>query len=58
MWGDALVKTERHCQQQLFPSLDKGAAIPKQYLDIDGKPIASYSLETFAKMKEVFNLLQ
>lgn len=30
-----------------------GAAIPKQYLDLKGQPIATYSLETFAKMREV-----
>lgn len=30
-----------------------GAAIPKQYLELKGQPIATYSLETFAKMREV-----
>ncbi|KXZ55794.1 hypothetical protein GPECTOR_2g1344 [Gonium pectorale] len=30
-----------------------GAAIPKQYLDLRGQPIATYSLETFARMPEV-----
>ncbi len=30
-----------------------GAAIPKQYLELRGQPIATYSLETFAKMPEV-----
>lgn len=29
-----------------------GAAIPKQYLPLRGKPIATYSLITFSKMKE------
>ncbi|GMH41058.1 hypothetical protein BSKO_08968 [Bryopsis sp. KO-2023] len=30
-----------------------GAKIPKQYLELNGRPIATYSLETFAKMREV-----
>ncbi|KAG2447357.1 hypothetical protein HYH02_007685 [Chlamydomonas schloesseri] len=30
-----------------------GAAIPKQYLELRGQPIATYSLETFARMPEV-----
>ncbi len=30
-----------------------GAAIPKQYLDLRGQPIATYSLDTFARMPEV-----
>jgi 2-C-methyl-D-erythritol 4-phosphate cytidylyltransferase len=30
-----------------------GAAIPKQYLELAGQPIATYSLETFAAMREV-----
>ncbi|KAI8473694.1 MAG: 2-C-methyl-D-erythritol 4-phosphate cy [Monoraphidium minutum] len=30
-----------------------GAAIPKQYLELAGQPIATYSLETFAAMPEV-----
>jgi 2-C-methyl-D-erythritol 4-phosphate cytidylyltransferase len=30
-----------------------GAAIPKQYLDLRGAPIATYSLRTFAAMPEV-----
>ena len=30
-----------------------GAAIPKQYLDLRGAPIATYSLHTFAFMREV-----
>uniref|UniRef100_A0A7S0R766 2-C-methyl-D-erythritol 4-phosphate cytidylyltransferase, chloroplastic n=1 Tax=Chlamydomonas leiostraca TaxID=1034604 RepID=A0A7S0R766_9CHLO len=30
-----------------------GASIPKQYLDLKGQPIATYSLQTFAHMKEV-----
>jgi 2-C-methyl-D-erythritol 4-phosphate cytidylyltransferase len=30
-----------------------GAAIPKQYLPLRGKPIATYSLITFSKMKVV-----
>lgn len=30
-----------------------GAAIPKQYLELRGQPIATYSLETFAHMPEV-----
>jgi len=34
-----------------------GAEIPKQYLDLSGKPIATYSLETFAGMKEVGELV-
>lgn len=34
-----------------------GASIPKQYLELRGQPIATYSLETFAKMKEVFEIV-
>lgn len=30
-----------------------GAAIPKQYLELAGQPIATYSLDTFAAMSEV-----
>mgnify|MGYP001810837682 CR=1 FL=1 len=30
-----------------------GAAIPKQYLELAGQPIATYSLVTFAAMREV-----
>jgi 2-C-methyl-D-erythritol 4-phosphate cytidylyltransferase len=30
-----------------------GAAIPKQYLELAGQPIATYALETFAGMREV-----
>jgi 2-C-methyl-D-erythritol 4-phosphate cytidylyltransferase len=30
-----------------------GASIPKQYLELRGKPIATYSLETFSKMPSV-----
>jgi 2-C-methyl-D-erythritol 4-phosphate cytidylyltransferase len=30
-----------------------GAAIPKQYLELAGQPIATYSLETFSAMREV-----
>jgi 2-C-methyl-D-erythritol 4-phosphate cytidylyltransferase len=30
-----------------------GASIPKQYLKLRGREIATYSLETFANMKEV-----
>lgn len=30
-----------------------GASIPKQYLDLKGQPIATYSLKTFANMNEV-----
>ncbi|PNH03690.1 2-C-methyl-D-erythritol 4-phosphate cytidylyltransferase, chloroplastic [Tetrabaena socialis] len=30
-----------------------GASIPKQYLELRGQPIATYSLETFAHMPEV-----
>jgi len=30
-----------------------GASIPKQYLLLDGQPIATYSLETFANMAQV-----
>lgn len=30
-----------------------GASIPKQYLNLRGQPIATYALETFAKMREV-----
>jgi 2-C-methyl-D-erythritol 4-phosphate cytidylyltransferase len=30
-----------------------GASIPKQYLELKGQPIATYSLETFAHMPEV-----
>eukprot|EP00468_Gymnochlora_sp_CCMP2014_P007266 CAMPEP_0167754744 /NCGR_PEP_ID=MMETSP0110_2-20121227/8443_1 /TAXON_ID=629695 /ORGANISM="Gymnochlora sp., Strain CCMP2014" /LENGTH=267 /DNA_ID=CAMNT_0007640663 /DNA_START=209 /DNA_END=1012 /DNA_ORIENTATION=+ len=34
-----------------------GAPIPKQYIKVEGKPIASYSLEMFAKMPEVGELV-
>lgn len=34
-----------------------GASIPKQYLPLKGQPIATYSLETFARMKEVFEIV-
>lgn len=30
-----------------------GASIPKQYLELRGQPIATYSLQTFAHMREV-----
>ncbi|CAD7698782.1 unnamed protein product [Ostreobium quekettii] len=30
-----------------------GAKVPKQYIDLRGQPIATYSMQTFAKMKEV-----
>lgn len=30
-----------------------GASIPKQYLKLRGQPIATYALETFARMREV-----
>lgn len=30
-----------------------GAKIPKQYIQLRGRPIATYSMETFAKMEEV-----
>lgn len=29
------------------------APIPKQYLEILGQPIATYSLQTFASMREI-----
>jgi 2-C-methyl-D-erythritol 4-phosphate cytidylyltransferase len=29
------------------------AAIPKQYLELKGQPIATYSLQTFAAMPQV-----
>jgi 2-C-methyl-D-erythritol 4-phosphate cytidylyltransferase len=34
-----------------------GAAIPKQYLDLKGAPIATYSLRTFAGMREVSEIV-
>lgn len=34
-----------------------GASIPKQYLPLCGKPIATYSLETFANMSQVFEIV-
>lgn len=34
-----------------------GAAIPKQYLELRGQPIATYSLETFARMPEVGEII-
>ncbi|GFH06303.1 4-diphosphocytidyl-2 C-methyl-D-erythritol synthase [Haematococcus lacustris] len=34
-----------------------GAAIPKQYLDLRGSPIATYSLRTFSKMREVLEII-
>lgn len=34
-----------------------GAAIPKQYLELCGQPIATYSLETFARMREVGEII-
>lgn len=34
-----------------------GASIPKQYLALRGQPIATYSLETFAAMPEVFEII-
>jgi 2-C-methyl-D-erythritol 4-phosphate cytidylyltransferase len=30
-----------------------GAAIPKQYLELKGQPIATYSMATFAAMPQV-----
>nr|QUS47434.1 2-C-methyl-D-erythritol 4-phosphate cytidylyltransferase [Chromochloris zofingiensis] len=34
-----------------------GASIPKQYLPLKGQPIATYSLEMFASMSEVFEIV-
>lgn len=34
-----------------------GAAIPKQYLELRGKPIATWSLETFLGMEEVAEVI-
>jgi len=34
-----------------------GASIPKQYLDLAGQPIAMYSLQVFARMPEVFEIV-
>nr|AJQ19484.1 4-diphosphocytidyl-2 C-methyl-D-erythritol synthase [Haematococcus lacustris] len=34
-----------------------GASIPKQYLDLRGSPIATYSLRTFSKMREVLEII-
>jgi 2-C-methyl-D-erythritol 4-phosphate cytidylyltransferase len=34
-----------------------GASIPKQYLELNGQPIATYSLQTFAKMSEVMEIV-
>ncbi len=34
-----------------------GASIPKQYLDLRGQPIATYSLQTFARMREVSEIV-
>lgn len=34
-----------------------GASIPKQYLDLKGQPIATYSLQMFAKMREVCEII-
>lgn len=30
-----------------------GASIPKQYIEVDGKPIISYCVETFAKREDI-----
>jgi 2-C-methyl-D-erythritol 4-phosphate cytidylyltransferase len=34
-----------------------GAAIPKQYLELKGQPIATHSLQRFARMREVFEII-
>eukprot|EP00798_Chlamydomonas_sp_ICE-L_P031693 gene31694-6897_t len=34
-----------------------GASIPKQYLELKGQPIATYSLDMFAKMREVAEIV-
>lgn len=34
-----------------------GAAIPKQYLDLKGAPIATYSLKIFSSLPEVFEIV-
>lgn len=34
-----------------------GASIPKQYLKLRGREIATYSLEMFARMKEVSEIV-
>ena len=34
-----------------------GASIPKQYLKLRGKPIATYSLDTFSMMRQVGELI-
>lgn len=34
-----------------------GAAIPKQYLELLGQPIATYSLLTFGRLREVFEIV-
>jgi 2-C-methyl-D-erythritol 4-phosphate cytidylyltransferase len=34
-----------------------GASIPKQYLKLRGQEIATYSMQTFAKMREVSEIV-
>lgn len=34
-----------------------GASIPKQYIEVDGKPIISYCVETFSKRKEIDRII-
>lgn len=48
-WGCVLMIYTRCCCSPLHAQ----APIPKQYLELRGRPIATYSLRTFASMPEV-----